>query len=163
MCDAAPQNLLLLMHFAGVCTAAYTCLVCRAGFETTATALSFAVYLLGQHPDVQQKIAAEVSALGNRCAVTPRFPLQDAHVPPTSGPIGVASMLGCISLIDVGTGIDSVTDSVAPQSEFDCSTRAAWVITMRTGACSGCPQKLYCVVVGDRAIASDEAVSDGTV
>lgn len=72
--------------------------VCGAGFETTATALSFAVYLLGQHPDVQQKIAAEVAALGNRCAMTSRLSLQIADVPPTSCPTGVAPTIVQISI-----------------------------------------------------------------
>jgi cytochrome P450 len=35
-----------------------------AGHETTSTALTFALYLLGRHPDVQEKVRAEVDAVG---------------------------------------------------------------------------------------------------
>ena len=35
-----------------------------AGHETTSTALTFALYLLGRHPDVQQKVRAEVDEIG---------------------------------------------------------------------------------------------------
>lgn len=34
------------------------------GFETTAHTLSFTVFCIASHPDVQQKIAVELQALG---------------------------------------------------------------------------------------------------
>ncbi|BBY73743.1 cytochrome P450 [Mycolicibacterium parafortuitum] len=37
-----------------------------AGHDTTATALTYALWILGHHPDVQDKVAAEVAALGDR-------------------------------------------------------------------------------------------------
>ena len=37
-----------------------------AGHETTANALSWTLYLLGQHPDVQRKVQSEVDQLGGR-------------------------------------------------------------------------------------------------
>lgn len=37
-----------------------------AGHETTANALSWTLYLLGQHPDVQRKVQSEVDRLGGR-------------------------------------------------------------------------------------------------
>ncbi len=38
----------------------------RAGYETTASTLSFAVYLLAQNPEAERKLSAEVDALGSR-------------------------------------------------------------------------------------------------
>jgi len=38
----------------------------RAGYETTASTLSFAVYLLAQNPEAERKLAAEVDALGSK-------------------------------------------------------------------------------------------------
>ncbi len=37
-----------------------------AGHDTTATALTYALWILGHHPDVQNRVAAEVAALGER-------------------------------------------------------------------------------------------------
>lgn len=37
-----------------------------AGHDTTATALTYALWILGRHPDVQSRVAAEVAALGDR-------------------------------------------------------------------------------------------------
>ena len=38
------------------------------GSETTANALSYAVYLLSRHPEAEAKLTAEVDALGGRRA-----------------------------------------------------------------------------------------------
>jgi cytochrome P450 len=48
-----------------------------AGHETTAVATSWALYLLGRHPDIYRKLMAEVDALGGRSityADLPRLP-----------------------------------------------------------------------------------------
>ncbi len=37
-----------------------------AGYDTTATALTYALWALGCHPDLQDRVAAEVAALGDR-------------------------------------------------------------------------------------------------
>ncbi len=37
-----------------------------AGHDTTATALTYALWVLGHHPDVQDRVAAEAAALGDR-------------------------------------------------------------------------------------------------
>ena len=37
-----------------------------AGHDTTATTLSYAMWQLGRHPDIQRRVAREVAALGNR-------------------------------------------------------------------------------------------------
>ena len=37
-----------------------------AGHDTTATALTYALWALGHHPDLQDRVAAEVAALGDR-------------------------------------------------------------------------------------------------
>lgn len=37
-----------------------------AGHDTTATTLTYALWALGRHPDVQERVAAEVTELGNR-------------------------------------------------------------------------------------------------
>jgi cytochrome P450 len=37
-----------------------------AGHDTTATALTYALWALGHHPDVQDRVAAEATAIGNR-------------------------------------------------------------------------------------------------
>jgi cytochrome P450 len=37
-----------------------------AGHDTTATALTYSLWILGHHPDVQQRVAAEAAALGDR-------------------------------------------------------------------------------------------------
>lgn len=37
-----------------------------AGHDTTATALTYALWALGHHPDIQDRVAAEVAALGER-------------------------------------------------------------------------------------------------
>lgn len=37
-----------------------------AGHDTTATALTYALWILGHHPEVQDRVAAEVAALGDR-------------------------------------------------------------------------------------------------
>ncbi|MGQ9351567.1 cytochrome P450 [Mycolicibacterium gilvum] len=37
-----------------------------AGHDTTATALTYALWVLGHHPDVQDRVAAEAAALGQR-------------------------------------------------------------------------------------------------
>lgn len=37
-----------------------------AGHDTTATALTYALWILGHHPDVQDRVAAEAAALGDR-------------------------------------------------------------------------------------------------
>ena len=37
-----------------------------AGHDTTATALTYALWILGHHPEVQDRVAAEVAALGER-------------------------------------------------------------------------------------------------
>ncbi|WP_235716771.1 cytochrome P450 [Mycolicibacterium goodii] len=37
-----------------------------AGHDTTATALTYALWALGHHPDIQDRVAAEASALGDR-------------------------------------------------------------------------------------------------
>lgn len=37
-----------------------------AGHDTTATALTYALWALGHHPDVQDRVAAEVAAIGDR-------------------------------------------------------------------------------------------------
>lgn len=37
-----------------------------AGHDTTATALTYALWSLGHHPDVQERVAAETAALGDR-------------------------------------------------------------------------------------------------
>ena len=41
-----------------------------AGYETTSTALTFAVALLARHPEAEQKLVAEIDALGGRCHAT---------------------------------------------------------------------------------------------
>jgi cytochrome P450 len=41
-----------------------------AGHDTTATTLTYALWALGRHPDLQDRVAAEVGALGDR-ALTP--------------------------------------------------------------------------------------------
>jgi cytochrome P450 len=41
-----------------------------AGHDTTATTLTYALWALGRHPDLQDRVAAEVAALGSR-ALTP--------------------------------------------------------------------------------------------
>jgi cytochrome P450 len=41
-----------------------------AGHDTTATALAFALWALGRHPDIQDRVVAEVSDLGDR-EITP--------------------------------------------------------------------------------------------
>jgi len=41
-----------------------------AGHDTTATALTYALWVLGHHPEVQDRVAAEVRALGDR-EITP--------------------------------------------------------------------------------------------
>jgi cytochrome P450 len=41
-----------------------------AGHDTTATALTYALWVLGHHPDVQDRVAAEVRAVGDR-EITP--------------------------------------------------------------------------------------------
>jgi cytochrome P450 len=41
-----------------------------AGHDTTATTLTYALWALGRHPDLQDRVAAEVAALGDR-ALTP--------------------------------------------------------------------------------------------
>ena len=38
----------------------------RAGHDTTATTLTYALWALGRHPDLQDRVAAEVAALGDR-------------------------------------------------------------------------------------------------
>ena len=38
-----------------------------AGYETTANALSFAIFLLAQNPDAVRKLTAEIDALGGKC------------------------------------------------------------------------------------------------
>jgi cytochrome P450 len=37
-----------------------------AGHDTTATALTYALWALGHHPDIQERVAAEAAALGDR-------------------------------------------------------------------------------------------------
>ncbi|WP_110808597.1 cytochrome P450 [Mycolicibacterium iranicum] len=37
-----------------------------AGHDTTATALTYALWVLGHHPDIQRRVAAEATALGDR-------------------------------------------------------------------------------------------------
>lgn len=37
-----------------------------AGHDTTATALTYSLWVLGHHPDIQDRVAAEVSAIGDR-------------------------------------------------------------------------------------------------
>jgi cytochrome P450 len=37
-----------------------------AGHDTTATTLTYAMWALGTHPDIQEKVAAEVAAIGDR-------------------------------------------------------------------------------------------------
>ena len=37
-----------------------------AGYDTTATTLAYTLWTLGRHPDIQNKVAAEVQALGDR-------------------------------------------------------------------------------------------------
>lgn len=37
-----------------------------AGHDTTATALTYALWVLGRHPDIQDRVAAEITALGER-------------------------------------------------------------------------------------------------
>jgi cytochrome P450 len=37
-----------------------------AGHDTTATALTYALWALGHHPDIQDRVAAEVAAVGDR-------------------------------------------------------------------------------------------------
>ncbi|BBX66762.1 cytochrome P450 [Mycolicibacterium psychrotolerans] len=37
-----------------------------AGHDTTATALTYALWILGHHPDVQERVAAEAAAIGDR-------------------------------------------------------------------------------------------------
>jgi cytochrome P450 len=37
-----------------------------AGHDTTATALTYSLWILGHHPEVQQRVAAEAAALGDR-------------------------------------------------------------------------------------------------
>jgi len=37
-----------------------------AGHDTTATALTYSLWILGHHPDVQDRVAAEASAIGDR-------------------------------------------------------------------------------------------------
>lgn len=37
-----------------------------AGHDTTATALTYALWILGHHPDVQDRVAAEAAAIGDR-------------------------------------------------------------------------------------------------
>nr|WP_255605323.1 cytochrome P450 [Mycolicibacterium xanthum] len=37
-----------------------------AGHDTTATALAYAMWALGRHPDLQQRVAAEAAAIGSR-------------------------------------------------------------------------------------------------
>jgi cytochrome P450 len=37
-----------------------------AGHDTTATALTYSLWILGQHPDIQDRVAAEVAAIGDR-------------------------------------------------------------------------------------------------
>jgi cytochrome P450 len=37
-----------------------------AGHDTTATTLSYALWALGRHPDLQERVAAEVAQLGDR-------------------------------------------------------------------------------------------------
>ncbi|KMO71103.1 cytochrome P450 [Mycolicibacterium chubuense] len=37
-----------------------------AGHDTTATALTYALWILGHHPEVQERVAAEAAALGDR-------------------------------------------------------------------------------------------------
>ncbi|RZT18171.1 cytochrome P450 [Mycobacterium sp. BK558] len=37
-----------------------------AGHDTTATALTYALWILGHHPEVQQRVAAEAAAIGDR-------------------------------------------------------------------------------------------------
>lgn len=37
-----------------------------AGHDTTATALTYALWILGHHPEIQSRVAAEASALGDR-------------------------------------------------------------------------------------------------
>jgi cytochrome P450 len=37
-----------------------------AGHDTTATALTYALWVLGHHPDVQDRVAAEAAAIGDR-------------------------------------------------------------------------------------------------
>ena len=41
-----------------------------AGHDTTATALTYALWALGHHPDLQDRVAAEVAALGDRASDT---------------------------------------------------------------------------------------------
>ena len=49
--------------------------VLLAGHETTANALSFALWLLGQHPEIQQRLHAESAAvLGGRTPVADDYP-----------------------------------------------------------------------------------------
>ena len=37
-----------------------------AGHDTTATALTYALWALGHHPDIQDRVAAEAAAIGDR-------------------------------------------------------------------------------------------------
>ena len=74
----AASGLAATHAFADLCEVRLTHVALRAGLETTSGALSFAVYLLGQHPDVQQKIAVEVAALGNRRVGTSHSPSSSA-------------------------------------------------------------------------------------
>lgn len=45
-----------------------------AGHDTTTTALTYALWILGRHPDVQARVAAEVAALGDRKLVPADVP-----------------------------------------------------------------------------------------
>lgn len=53
-----------------------------AGHDTTATTLTAALWLLGWHPDVQQRVADEVAAAGEALSVTdlPKLPLTNRVV-----------------------------------------------------------------------------------
>ncbi len=66
-----------------------------AGHDTTATALTYALWVLGHHPDVQERVAAEAAAIGDR-ELTPkdvprlRYTVQVLHealrlCPPAAG------------------------------------------------------------------------------
>lgn len=51
-----------------------------AGHDTTATTLAYALWQLGRHPDLQDAVAAEVAALGDRPVTTEDVPALDATV-----------------------------------------------------------------------------------
>ena len=53
-----------------LCSAAQCNTLIAAGYETTANALSFALYLLSTHPEAQARVAAEVDAAFGRTEVS---------------------------------------------------------------------------------------------